>query len=683
MSVTELPAAHTETSTPSGARRLPAGWDRVAFYLLPGVLAAYLAFSSGGFFPRTVATILLVCLQLMVLRITLAERPMEGFSRPLAVAGGCLGLFALLTGASALWSHAPGRAAIEGDRALLYALALVIFGSMARRPGAVCWFVRGLALASALVCVTSLTTRLLPRVWPTEPNVANSRLSYPLSYWNALGLFAAVGLILCLSLSADVRERVSARAIAAGAMPPLAAALLFTFSRGAIVAGILGFVLFLATSRARSVLPALLASVPAAAVAVVVSYHADQLASDNPTTLAAVNQGHRVAIVVVVCALVSGVVRWRLAGLDRRLAAMRPPSGESIRRMRAAAVTFAAVVVVGFVVVGGPAAVARQYDLFLNAAPVNSSQDFRARLTDPSSNGRTEHWRVAFKQFERSRVHGEGAATYRLAWEHDRRIPLAVTDGHGLYFEVLGELGAVGLVLLLVPILTIGDALLTRLREPDRVLWAGVLCAAVAWAVHAGVDWDWEMPVVTLWVFAAGGLALAAPAGAKPPTPPPSRGVRVTVALLLLLAAVTPVLVARSETSLRTSSAALRQGQCPKAIAAARTTISTLAMRPEPYMILGLCDISQGFPLQAAEAMREAIRRDPHDWKYHYSLAVARAAAGADPRADASAALRLNPLEPLAQEAVTAYKKASPRSWQRAAVTLLPGFVTSEIISLP
>ena len=46
--------------------------------------------------------------------------------------------------------------------------------------------------------------------------------------------------------------------------------------------------------------------------------------------------------------------------------------------------------------------------------------------------------------------------------------------------------------------------------------------------------------------------------------------------------------------------------------------------------------------------MRNAQRRDPHDWHYAYGLAVTQALAGQDPRPAAAQALRLNPLEPQA-----------------------------------
>ena len=40
-------------------------------------------------------------------------------------------------------------------------------------------------------------------------------------------------------------------------------------------------------------------------------------------------------------------------------------------------------------------------------------------------------------------------------------------------------------------------------------LFAAVFAVTLIWAVHAGVDWDWELPAVGFGVFALSGIALA------------------------------------------------------------------------------------------------------------------------------------------------------------------------------
>ena len=53
----------------------------------------------------------------------------------------------------------------------------------------------------------------------------------------------------------------------------------------------------------------LVAAVPATAIALVVAYHADLLATEHPTIPAAVSQGHRVAWVLAACIAGAALIR--------------------------------------------------------------------------------------------------------------------------------------------------------------------------------------------------------------------------------------------------------------------------------------------------------------------------------------------------------------------------------------
>src|SRR5438067_1983542 len=95
------------------------------------------------------------------------------------------------------------------------------------RPGAR----RGLpgrCARTGVVAGIALITRVLPEVWPISGNVHPERLSYPLTYWNALGVLAAIGLVLCIHLSSSLAEPRAVRAAAAAALPVLATTLYFT-----------------------------------------------------------------------------------------------------------------------------------------------------------------------------------------------------------------------------------------------------------------------------------------------------------------------------------------------------------------------------------------------------------------------------------------------------------------------
>jgi O-antigen ligase len=83
-----------------------------------------------------------------------------------------------------------------------------------------------------------------------------------------------------------------------------------------------------------------------------------------------------------------------------------------------------------------------------------------------------------------------------------------VKDAHSLPLETLTELGIVGLALLLVLV----GAVLVGARDALRAnaaLAAGPAAAAATWFVHAAIDWDWEMPALTLIAVACAGLLLS------------------------------------------------------------------------------------------------------------------------------------------------------------------------------
>jgi len=108
-------------------------------------------------------------------------------------------------------------------------------------------------------------------------------------------------------------------------------------------------------------------------------------------------------------------------------------------------------------------------------------------------NDRIAYWRVAVKDLESHVVVGSGAGTYAEYWRsHPQRTYFAPLHAHSLYLETGAELGAVGLALLLaliaLPLSSIGT------RDPIRL---GAACGFLAFVLHAGVDWDWDVPVVT------------------------------------------------------------------------------------------------------------------------------------------------------------------------------------------
>ena len=199
------------------APRSQAALASAAPALLLVALIIYLGAEEGGFFPETTAAATVALAAALILRTALAKEPFAGFGLALAFAALPAGLFAVWTLTSGLWSDAPGRALVEFNRALLYVLALLFFGSYARSLSGARGLVRAFALAATALCTAAFLSRALPDVFEVSPGFLASRLGFPLTYWNALGLLAALGLILCLSLTSDERESSPVRVLAAAA----------------------------------------------------------------------------------------------------------------------------------------------------------------------------------------------------------------------------------------------------------------------------------------------------------------------------------------------------------------------------------------------------------------------------------------------------------------------------------
>ncbi|MFZ2112538.1 MAG: O-antigen ligase family protein [Solirubrobacteraceae bacterium] len=655
----------------------------IGLMLLPGALIVFLGFNAGGYFPGTPAVAALVLTQILLVRIVQARHPFEGLAPITLVAIGALACYAALTLASGIWSHSMSRALIEFDRAWLYLLVLVLFGTVQASTDNLRWLVRGLVLGVSIVCVSGLVTRLLPNVWHTAPGVSNERLSYPVTYWNTLGLLAALGIVLAFHLSCSLSERRVVRVLAAGVLPLSAVTLFFTFSRGAMLAGAVGLVMYVLVARPRGLPSAVLAVIPTTSVLILFAYRANLLDTLDPTTPRAVAQGHHVALVAGVCVLVGMAARFLLASvLDPRLRrwARRPRLDASLKR--GAMLVAVAVAVVAFFALGAPHALAHDWDRFIGGASTTASGgDLRQRLTDPSNDGRTPLWQVALRGFGASPFHGAGAGMYQTLWDRERSQFAYVINAHSLYLQAMAELGAPGLFLLLVLVGATILGLGLRARGRRRTLYGALLAAAVVWALHAGVDWDWEMPVVTIGFFAVAGLALSA-GGQAGSGWVPSHNTRLVLALLCLATVALPVSIIGSQTRLGQAEHALYASDCAAATPAALSSIGWLDVRPEPYEIVGFCDIQRGQPHLAITAMREARSHDPGSWETYYALAIAQASAGIDPRANIEQALRMNPREPLTREAAKQLVGSSPTVWVKHAGVVRAAALKSNDLSI-
>lgn len=607
----------------------------------------------------------------LVLRITLAPRPFEGWSPALSVAAGALAAFAVWILLSATWSDAPTRALSEFDRSLLYLLVLALAGSVAARSGDLGTVLRWVGAAFAAIAIAGLVTRLAPDEFPISAGYLPERISFPLTYWNGMGIACAIGLLLGLHLSASGREHPVVRIVAAALLPAIAVTLYLTFSRGAIWALPVGVVLYALFAQPRGLLTAAVAAVPAG-IAVWVAYGAEALARADYDTAAAAPDARRVGLTLLACSAGAALLRALGVWVDRRLERFPAPS----RAVRAACTVAALVALVaGGVVAGAPERIQDARETFSRGGAL-MTEDLRDRLTSAVDNGRIAHWRIARDEFKRHPWKGTGAGTYRISWDRERpEPPFKVNDAHSLYLETLAELGIPGLALLVIALGTLFAGGLWRLRGRERHAHAVYVAAGLMLALHAAIDWDWELPALFVWLFGAGGVVLAARAaregGAVAASAMPSelgRVPRVAAALAVLVLALTPALFAYSQPPLDRAVDAFLRRDCGPAIDAALEATERFGARPEPWLVLGYCDARAGEFELARRAMDAARTRDPDNWQIAYGQAIVYGVSGLDPRPYAEEALRLNPLDPRAQTLVRELREARTDA-RRARIT--------------
>jgi O-antigen ligase len=624
------------------ARGSSARIARLALAVGPALLVGYLAFQDGGYYAEAYGSAAAL-LALAVGGVALASRSRfgAGFSRALTVAAGALVLLVAWTWLSSLWSNAPASAVFETPRVALYLLTLVFFGSFLASERRLVVAAAGVAVAMGAVCGAALATELFPDVFPTSSPLSAQRLAFPLGYWNSLGLFAAITVVLLFHLTSDPRSPSRVRVLAAAALPVPVLTLYFTFSRGALGALAIGLLAYLAVGRCRGVVAGAMAAGPATALALGAAYSAELLSGEQNRTAAAAAQGHRVAAWLLAGCVVGGALRTAVLPLDDRVARMQLPSPRTRAPLVAAAV-FAAVLLSGVAIaLNAPARLHDAYDSFTRP---ELRSDARSRFHQVTLSGRQEHWEVALRYFRAHPLTGEGAGTFETQWLRSRSSITDAREAHSLYVEALAELGIVGLALIVTAFVAILLGLLRRARADRRALYGALFAAMLMWAVHAGVDWDWELPAVGLALFGLAAMGLARPVadGGRAESTITSWPVRIAVALACALIGVAAIRTVVADTAHNEAKAALEAGRCGDAIAASRTAVSAVGSDPVGHEVIGWCLIQSGQPAAAAGQMTQAVRNAPDHWRFQYGLAIARAAEGRDPFPDLVLARRLN-----------------------------------------
>lgn len=123
------------------------------------------------------------------------------------------------------------------------------------------------------------------------------------------------------------------------------------------------------------------------------------------------------------------------------------------------------------------------------AAIVFVTEDARTFFTE----NRLRYWKLAWEVFLDHPLLGGGAGTFGDYWLEFRSAEAFSRTAHSLYMQALAELGLVGFALTVAAV-SLPLAGLSR-RDP---LVATAAAGYIAFVCHAGLDWDWQVPAVTL-----------------------------------------------------------------------------------------------------------------------------------------------------------------------------------------
>jgi O-Antigen ligase len=544
-----------------------------------------------------------------------------------------LGALLALAGWEALsltWSAVPSLARDEALLTLFYAIALLVPLTTLRTAADRLY---ASACAAAVSGLLAVGAGIVLRFGSDQPDhFYSGRLSFPISYPNALAATFLIGFWPAIVVAAGRKQAVVTRALALAAAAAISSGWLTAQSKGGVAAIAVSASLLFALSplRLRLLPPTLIAAVLTAA-----AYR--PLTAPFRTQSVTDVKGAGSAILLLTA--VGAVLGVAYALLDRRLE-LGPG------RVRAAGLAALGLFAVGIVValsffftrVYHSGWFGDQWRAFKNAPTSTQASSHLLQL----GSYRYDIWRVALHEFGHHPLAGIGSRGFGAAYLQQRHSRDTPARAHSFELDALSELGIVGFALLVLALVPPLLPVVTRMRARDPAATAAFAGAAY-WLVHASADWIWTVPACGVPFF----LLLGA-GGAGGDRPPLARRAALPAAIALvvlsLIAFVPPWLSARLTS----------RGQLHWA-----KRLDPLSV--DPY-------IEQAgraaTPRAAAQALEEAVRKEPRvvELRYDLGLAYARARQLRRARAELLEALRLDPREPRIADAIKNLPKRPIRS---------------------
>jgi hypothetical protein len=544
---------------------------------------------------------------------------------------GLFAAFAVLTAVSISWSVAPDQSWVSASQIVSY---LAVFGGaiiLARLFGER-WpaLVGGIAVLTTVIAGYALLAKVFPATFDSSDTVG--RLGAPFDYWNATGLIAALGVPACLWAGAR-RERARAlRGLAPPAIAVLGTVIILSYSRGALLAAVVGLICWFAfvPLRLRGAL-VLAIGVAGAAVLSIYALHTHALTGNSVALAARDTAGHTFGVVLVLVLALTA-----LAGLLGAFAMDRVQLAPTTRRR----VAIALLVLVALIPVAGIGALAASSRGLTGEVSHEWSQ-----LTNTNSgaanapsrliqlgNARGRYWSEGLKVGEHALLKGTGALGYATAvtrYTDDARV---VPHAHSFVIQTFADFGLIGVVLMFALLIAWSIASARTLvpdsedADPHTAERAGLLtllAVVVTFGVHSAIDWTWFVPGTALPALAcAGWLAgrgpLGEPAGRlarrrrlldSPGVAAASLGV-VAVTLLAAWAIYQPL---RSSNAEDAAIQALGRGNVTAAQSDARTAANVEPVAVSPLWELATIDQAAGHRAAAQAELQRAVNRQPEN----------------------------------------------------------------------
>jgi Flp pilus assembly protein TadD len=472
---------------------------------------AVFSFLSGGYIIGRNSPVAIVYLLIAAVWVWFLRRSCRPPVLQL-VALAVFGLFVAWTGLSVLWSFGPDLSWIAFNLAAFYLAVAALLGlTPVRRLHLRVTGYAFLATAAA-VGVYAFLGKGLPD-FVTHANQF-ARLSNPVGYWNVLALLMALALPVALAIAADRSSRVVWRVMAAAGAVPMCFTFFFALSRGGWVALVVVLALYFAFSTTRlSSLASLVAIVAPVAVVLWRLRGLETLYTATPDAVLRASQGYTLLV-------------WSLGALAVTVAvqALIAVGHTAVPWPRRAQVITGAVVLV--VLVGGGAVgswsfleerggtewARERIQMYVSGTDDPYADEGAARLGSVNT-GRPPLWREALDQSEVSRLSGTGAGTFPFTHYRFRDDAGVVKHAHSQWFNVLSELGVVGLSLLVAALAllcaaAIGNPFADR-GDPSRSLLVALQAGMIAFLVHISWDWDWDMAAIGTVFFLFAGVCSA------------------------------------------------------------------------------------------------------------------------------------------------------------------------------